>query len=227
VKSASALALVALLGVACHRDEPAAAPSAPIVEPELPADLSIELERTWCLGPCPTYVVKIDATGHVTWDGLKYVDAKGPQSAQIPVESVRKLLAQFEALAFTTLHDQYDVLVTDIAGATVTLRTRGATKQVFIRGAGMIDENFGSPSFRVTLLVWDDQDEDVKPPAGVHAVDEVDEVELSAKTREQQQEYELAKYGPTYRALDDLATAIDKAANTAQWIGTKPKKWPR
>ena len=40
---------------------------------DVPADTVMRLQRTSCLGPCPIYVVTIDARGMVTYDGDRFV----------------------------------------------------------------------------------------------------------------------------------------------------------
>ena len=224
MKLASALVVAAMLGVACHRDEPTAtapAPAAPIVAPELPADLSIELERTRCLGSCPTYTVKIDASGLITWDGRTYVDSKGAQSARIPIDSVRELLARFDAIDFKSMHDGYDVMVTDLEWAILTLRRGGSSKSVSVRGSQFVDQmdtmivikrSDGDGEF----VPWREE-EPYQPAYDANGVI----VRTDADASDSPQHAAAAK---AFHALDELAAAIDKAANTAQWIGDAPRK---
>jgi hypothetical protein len=218
VKLAGALAVAAMLGVACHRDEPVATPSAPIVERELPADLSIELERTWCLGTCPIYVVKIGATGAVEWEGRDYVDVEGPQRSQVSIDEVRGLYTRFDAIGFSTLHDSYNVAVTDLDWAILTLRHGGLSKSVVVRGGEFVDQQntmlviSGIPGF----VRWRDDEVD-EPAADANGV----VVRTDSDVNDSPQHAAAAK---AFHALENLALAIDKAANTAQWIGTKPKK---
>ena len=206
-----AIALViAMAGVACHRDEDVSAPPAPIVKAELPADLSIELERMECYGTCPCYVVKIGATGSVEWEGRDYVDVEGAQVSQISIDAVRALFTQFDGIGFAGLHDYYNVAVTDLDTAIVTLRSDGEVKRVSVRGADEVKQG------HVWVFVGDENERDDRSDADLMPTDEA---EVSKREAEA-----CAKYGPTFLALDDLAAAIDRAANTAQWIGTAPKK---
>jgi hypothetical protein len=176
----------------------APAPTAPIVARELPADLSIELERTWCYGSCPTYKVKVDGSGLVTWDGLTYVDSKGTQGALISVDALLALVTRFDAIGFSKLHDSYNVTVTDVPSAILTLVRGGLTKTVSVRGADVARRGQGS-------LVLNDN-------SGDHAV----------LNKSDGANYESAV--ATFRALDELANAIDSALGTSKWIGSAPQK---
>jgi hypothetical protein len=219
VKLAGALVVATMFGVACHRDEPTPAPSAPIapvVEFELPADLSIELKRTKCLGTCPSYVVKIAATGAVEWEGRDYVDVEGPQRSQVSIDAVRALYTRFDAIGFSTLHDSYNVAVTDLDWAILTLRHGGLSKSVAVRGGDFVDQQ------NTELVIsginehlrWFDDEPD-EPSVDANGV------VVRSDFSESPQHAAAAK---AFHALDALAAAIDKAANTAQWIGTGTKK---
>jgi len=221
VRLVGALAVAAMLGVGCHRDEPAVAPPAPNVEPELPADLSIELERTECYGICPSYVVKIGATGAVEWKGRDYVEVEGGQAARVSVETVRMVVAQFDAIGFSTLHRTYDIAATDLDSATLTLRRGGSSKSVFWRGTYFVDQ----PNTMIVIsgidgFVLPREDEPDQPAVDANGVIARTDADVSDSPQH-------AAAVKAFHALDNLATAIDKAANTAQWIGTGQQKQHR
>jgi Domain of unknown function (DUF6438) len=221
VRVVVALVVAAMLNAACHLPQTGCESSdLPVTEPwpAIPADLSIELERTKCFGTCPSYLVRIDAAGEVTWDGRAYVESIGSQRGQIPVESVRDLLTRFELVEFATLHDRYAVTASDIPSARITLHRNGLTKCVSVRGADVL-------SWPVGILVWDDsQAEDSEQLPGVHVFDDVDREPPSPELIEEQNSQDRVKYGPTFFALDELARAIDRAAETSKWIGNAPRE---
>lgn len=207
VKLGVACTLICTLSVGCERRERAITTGAnQSTQSALPSDLSIELDREWCYGSCPTYAVTIDVNGVVRWDGRTFVDAHGAQTAQVPTEVVRELAAKFDSIEFTKLHDHYDVTCTDIPSARLTLSARGRVKTVSVRGAEMLGEG-------VMLLITDDVESKDDPSSQVPMTEDGFDV---------WQERMHDEHDATYRALDALCDAIDKAAGTARWIGSAP-----
>lgn len=94
------------------------------------------LKRTACLGTCPIYTVRIEADGHVLFDGEDYVSHKGRSTGQATVTRVRQLVQQFAALNFFVLRNQYGaigdcpVYATDNPSVILTLRFLSMTKTV-------------------------------------------------------------------------------------------------
>jgi hypothetical protein len=106
---------------------------------EVPADASIRLQRTSCLGTCPVYTVTIDARGTVTYDGERHVRAVGRSTARITAASVAKLLATAERMHFFDLRDAYKQIdnpdgtvwvVSDLPTTIITITVNGRTKRV-------------------------------------------------------------------------------------------------
>lgn len=128
-------ALIALVGVLLL-----ASCAAVDATPPVDAATRVTLERTPCFGFCPDYVVTINGAGEVTYTGRRFVHVKGVQRAQIPQAEVARLLARFDAVNFTSLHDEYRAHVTDLPTTTITLVRNGRTKRVLDyggTGAGM------------------------------------------------------------------------------------------
>lgn len=198
-----ALMCVPAFASSCGREAPAELPTLapPLAIAPLPSDLLITLERTTCYGTCPSYVVTIDAKGAVTWNGRDYVDAGGEQRAQVTEDSVRHLVELFDAVAFTTLHDEYWVPATDLPGAFIALRRDGIEKRIYLYGDSLVRRPEGA------AIMTSDEDDD---PEEVIDFPDPSSTEQQALKR-------------TFLSLSDLATAIDAAANTAQWIGDAPK----
>ena len=114
-----------------------AAPGAP---PPDTGPVRITLERGVCFGFCPDYTVSISGDGQVTYEGRRFVNVAGRQTATIPAADVQRLLARFDAVGFNNLRDEYRAQVTDLPTYIVTLERNGRTKRVLDyggTGAGM------------------------------------------------------------------------------------------
>lgn len=105
----------------------------------VPADTVIRLERTSCFGECPVYTVTIDATGRVTYEGMKFVRVIGRQTNRIPVSRVAALLATAERIGFFELKEYYssitnadgtETIVTDLPTTIVRVTRNGQTRRV-------------------------------------------------------------------------------------------------
>jgi hypothetical protein len=100
----------------------------------------ITLERSVCFGFCPDYTVTITGDGQVSYEGRRFVNIAGRQTAAIPAADVQRLLARFDAVGFDRLQGEYRAHVTDLPTYIVTLERNGRTKRVLDyggTGAGM------------------------------------------------------------------------------------------
>ena len=68
--------------------------------PARPADFTITLEHTPCLGTCPTYVVTLHADGRVDWTGAEHVAAIGVRHARVSPDRVAQLVELAERARF-------------------------------------------------------------------------------------------------------------------------------
>ncbi|HEY1203734.1 MAG: ankyrin repeat domain-containing protein [Bryobacteraceae bacterium] len=75
--------------------------------------VTISLERTACLGSCPSYKVTVSTTG-IVFEGKRYVVALGKYTGKVEANVVRQLAENFLAADFYSLHDEYRVPVTDL-----------------------------------------------------------------------------------------------------------------
>lgn len=108
--------------------------------PALDGPVRITLERSVCFGFCPDYTVSITGGGEVSYEGRRFVNVAGHQTATIPAADVERLLARFDAVGFNRLRDEYRAHVTDLPTYTITLERNGVTKRVLDYGgigAGM------------------------------------------------------------------------------------------
>jgi hypothetical protein len=91
----------------------------------------ITLERTACFGTCPIYTVAIYADGTVVYNGERFVDVTGQQTGSIDPETVKQLVAGFEAAGYFDWNDSYtDMHVTDQPTITTSITRDGITKQI-------------------------------------------------------------------------------------------------
>jgi hypothetical protein len=97
---------------------------------EVPTDLLIKLERTACLGTCPSYTVSLDAAGNVTFVGDGFVRATGKHRARIPASTVATLFQTVRRTGFFELRDSYSAAITDMPMTIVTITAGGRTKRV-------------------------------------------------------------------------------------------------
>lgn len=117
-----------------------AAPAPQLAPTAAAGPVEIVLERTPCFGFCPDYTVTIRGDGAVTFEGRRFVNARGVHTATIAPAEVERLLAHFDAIGFETLRSAYRANVTDLPTTTITLTRNGRTKSVLDyggTGAGM------------------------------------------------------------------------------------------
>src|SRR5579862_914118 len=90
----------------------------------------VEFERWGCLGPCPIYSVRIQADGSVYWQGRKYVEAIGRQTAKIDASNAAALIESFRTRGFWALCSSYLREVSDSATWTTTVHIGDREKRV-------------------------------------------------------------------------------------------------
>jgi hypothetical protein len=106
--------------------------------------LSIVLQRTTCLGPCPAYTVVVHGSGLVEYVGSENVGSTGSRTANIQPESVRQLLQSFDKINFLSLDASYFEGCTDMPTTTITLSFDSTTKRVSNNFGGCHDEKQGT-----------------------------------------------------------------------------------
>ena len=103
-------------------------------------NLEISLDRSWCMGGCPSYVVKVTGDGNVSYCGFTNVEEKERRTRQINPDNVRSLYDQILAAGFFNLRDEYFSNYTDGVSYKVSVSVDNQTKAVrdfFGREAGM------------------------------------------------------------------------------------------
>jgi len=98
---------------------------------------SVKLERTGCLGRCPSYTVEISSDYAVNYLGRYYVGKLGSQVSRINPSDFDSLVASIQKLNFFTLRDTYASkedgcakMELDAASILITVRTTSQIKRV-------------------------------------------------------------------------------------------------
>lgn len=92
--------------------------------------VQIRLERTTCLGTCPSYGLRIHGDGEVEWNGRMWVDVTGAARRCIDRGAIERVLARFSAERFFDPDTFYSDGALDVPSAAITLSIDGRTKQV-------------------------------------------------------------------------------------------------
>jgi hypothetical protein len=103
-----------------------------------PRDVRITMERTPCFGSCPVYLVEIDGTGRVVFDGRGFVRQSGRHEATVPASDVQALAREIEAAGYFGFGANYPPDKTDHAGVITSVTIDGRTHR--------IEHNLGSDS---------------------------------------------------------------------------------
>ena len=101
------------------------------------APILISLERRPCYGTCPVYTVRVDDTGLVAYEGMKFVARLGTVTDTASRDSVRVLAAALANAGFFDLADRYLFgeptclrYAADAPIVITTITTGGRTKRV-------------------------------------------------------------------------------------------------
>ncbi len=90
----------------------------------------MELERTWCLGPCPVYIVRVQADGAVYWHGKKSVTVLGDQASRVNPSDAAALIQGFRDRGFWSLCGSYTQKITDLPASIKTVHVGNQEKRV-------------------------------------------------------------------------------------------------
>ncbi len=93
----------------------------------------ITLEREVCFGRCPSYTLKIEGNGKVSYEGRQFVAVTGAQSGQVSPDSVKVLVDEFFKMDYFALPDSFDSQITDVPHYITSISIDGKYKRVFDR----------------------------------------------------------------------------------------------
>ena len=97
-------------------------------ETTIPKDFRVWMHRTECLGACPVYIVSIDASGLVEYEGRSNVTEKGQACWSIPRQSVVDLLAMCDEIGIFDMQMKCDVRTYDAPEVGIEVTRDGKTK---------------------------------------------------------------------------------------------------
>jgi len=110
--------------------------SAHVALPEAPymRSVNISLERTGCLGSCPSYKVTLSGDGDITFVApdrpYAFVTVPGIHHARVSSDTMRELWNSFRRADFLSAQNDYTCNWTDMPSQTLTLTFGKVTKQV-------------------------------------------------------------------------------------------------
>lgn len=96
----------------------------------------ITMERTPCLGKCPSYKLTIFNTGNVTYEGYTFAEKEGHYKSKLTKAQLIKLEQKIEEIKLFGLQDKYDAQITDIPSCVLLVNHKGKTKKIIDRHGG-------------------------------------------------------------------------------------------
>jgi hypothetical protein len=90
----------------------------------------VEVSRSGCMGTCPSYSVRVQADGLVTWDGGGFVEVVGKRKSNIDANIARNLLEEFRTKDFWSYCGDYSRNITDSSGTEITVKLGGKTRTI-------------------------------------------------------------------------------------------------
>lgn len=98
---------------------------------ETDANVAITLERTACFGTCPIYTLTIYEDGTVVYNGERFVDVTGEQTAQIPPETVDLMVEALHEAGYFDWDEEYtSMTVTDLPYVITSVTRDGETHRI-------------------------------------------------------------------------------------------------
>lgn len=98
--------------------------------------LFITMERTPCLGMCPSYVIWIYNTGRVEYEGRTFAKKEGKHTKTLSKDAMDEITNMIREIGFFNLQDKYDAQVTDIPSCIISVNLDGKKKKILDRYEG-------------------------------------------------------------------------------------------
>jgi len=91
---------------------------------------TIIVDKSACLGTCPSYIITLSKNGEVTYDGRYYVDKIGKWKSTFHKSEFEGLTSIIFATNFLGMKETYSTNATDFPWVTITVVTEELTKKV-------------------------------------------------------------------------------------------------
>jgi hypothetical protein len=131
-----AIGLALSLG-ACARPSPPGSGTDSLPSPDAGDSATITLERQPCFGTCPVYIVAVERTGAVRFEGRRFVADSGVHTATVPAARVDSLLRELDDAGYFGLDERYragepgcGAYATDLPTVIVQVRIGERSKRV-------------------------------------------------------------------------------------------------
>lgn len=98
------------------------------------SDFLLKIERMSCRGNCPSFIVTVDKSGKVAYEGRRNVKNIGKFTKQLSkaqVKEIAGLMSQYQFFQYKDLYDNTGV--SDLVSCIVTYTNKGTTKSVNAR----------------------------------------------------------------------------------------------
>ena len=91
---------------------------------------SIMIDRTGCFGKCPTYSIKIDNSGIVTYTGKRFVTDSGVYTKNVGATITTEIIHQLHFHKVDTCRNLYENMIPDLPGLVYTIQYKDSTKKI-------------------------------------------------------------------------------------------------
>ncbi len=101
-----------------------------IVEKEYNDSIVISIERTACLGSCPTYKLQVNSSGEAYFNGMNFVDRIGEYRAMVSPDELQAIFKRCDELEYFKLDNVYWAPMTDVPSTYTSIVKGGKRKSV-------------------------------------------------------------------------------------------------
>jgi len=108
---------------------PPPTPTPPIIKEAI----FISMERTPCLGKCPSYTITIFNTGKVIYDGKDFAERQGKHQMRLTPDQIKELRNYIIAIKLFEMERKYDKPITDIPSCFLYVNLDGKDKKILDR----------------------------------------------------------------------------------------------
>ncbi|MCB0400555.1 MAG: hypothetical protein KDD41_00580 [Flavobacteriales bacterium] len=104
-----------------------------VQETPIKESLFITMERTPCLGRCPSYKISIFNTGKILYEGYDFVEHQGTFQGQLSPVQLNDIRAKMDEIKIFALQNKYDSPITDIPSCLLYINDGEQKKKIYDR----------------------------------------------------------------------------------------------